>query len=445
MTQRAEQRVRACLITNPRSGRGGLDLTEALHVLDAQGWEVVVRQKLYGGHATQLAREAERDGYDVVVDCGGDGTLSEIVDGVVGTGIAVGTLPGGTANLWAREMGISKNLRVAARQLVSAERRRVDVGELEINGHHCQHFLLMAGLGLDGAVMAHVSKPLKNRIGPLAVGVAAIEALPAFHTTEVQMEIDGVRWEGNVAQIIVGNTRRYGGFTRITPGAYVDDGLLDLCLITKGSPISTVRQLSSLLLRQRPSSTTAELYRAASITVYAPHPLPLEVDGGVVELEKEGKKDKGITFAFSIVTQGVCVLVPRTYDGELFHPDYGQGGRAVGPQELSTEQYESASDPQMDGATGSSKPGKKERQRMRVLSVGVDNLTAARLTDGRVVTVQIQPDTALKNGTGGKKPLWGMLSSLAQGDIVRVKGKIDRVHGVIVARRVRLLSAHAEG
>ena len=451
MAQTAKRHVRACLITNPRSGHGGINLIEALRVLDAQGWEFDVRQKLHGGHATQLAREAAREGYDVVVDCGGDGTLSEIVDGVVGMGIAVGTLPGGTANLWARELGISRNLRVAAMQLVNGERRRVDVGRLEINGGHSQHFLLMAGLGLDGAVMARVSKPLKNRIGRLAVGVAAVEALPRFRTTPVQIEIDGIHWEGDIAQILVGNTRRYAGFTRITPDAYVDDGMLDLCLITKGSPISAVRQIGSLLLRQRPSDASAESYRAASITVRAPYQLPLEVDGGVVSMKKEEKSGTGVTFTFTSVAQGISVLMPRTYDGALFHPDYAHGDRIFLPPQPSSEQLaqvehndktrqEAINDVYADGAA---RPGKKERQNMRVLTVGVDSLTAARLKDGRVVTIQIQPDTTLKNGANGKQPLWGMLASLAEGDIVRVKGQKDREHGVIVARRVRLLSSHA--
>lgn len=450
MAQTVKRHVRACLITNPRSGHGGVNLTEALRVLDAQGWDFVVQQKLHGGHATQLAREAAQEGYDVVVDCGGDGTLSEIVDGVVGTGIAVGTLPGGTVNLWSKELGISRNLRIAAMQLVNGERRRVDVGKLEINGRYSQHFLLMAGLGFDGAVMARLSKPLKNRIGPLAVGVAAIEALPTFHTTPVQVEIDSIHWEGDVAQILVGNTRRYAGFTRITPGAYVDDGLLDLCLITKGSPISTVRQIGSLLLRQRPSDASAEYYRAASVTIRAPHPMPLQVDGGAVSLKKEEETDKGVTIAFTSITQGISVLMPRTYDGELFHPDYAHDGRIFLPAQPSAGQLarthhngngqHEATDTLSAGDT--SKPSKKERQSMRVLTVGVDCLTAARLKDGRVVTIQVQPDTTLKNGTGGKKLLWGMLSSLAAGDILRVKGRKDRKHGTIVARRVRLLPPH---
>ena len=86
----------------------------------------------------------------------------------------------------------------------------------------------MAGLGLDGAVIAGVSKPLKNRIGPLAVGLAALRALPGFHVVPVRVEIDDVQWYGRISQIVIGNTRRYAGFTRITGGAYIDDGLLDL-------------------------------------------------------------------------------------------------------------------------------------------------------------------------------------------------------------------------
>src|SRR5579871_3917151 len=154
--------VRACLITNPRSGRGGIDLSTVLPVLRAQGWGLTVRQKLHGGHATEIAQEAADRGYDMVIGWGGDGTISEIVDGLVGTDVAVGVIPGGTVNLWARELGISTNLRRAALQLVGAERRRIDVGRLTINGRRKQHFVLMAGLGLDGAVMARVSKPLKN-------------------------------------------------------------------------------------------------------------------------------------------------------------------------------------------------------------------------------------------------------------------------------------------
>ena len=160
------------------------------------GWDVSVLQKLHGGHATELAQEAVRAGCQVVVDCGGDGTLNEVVEGVLGTETAVGVLPGGTANLWAREVGVASRLQVAAAQLVSAERRRVDVGQVAINGRHKSHFVLMAGVGFDGAVIERVNKPLKNRIGTAAVGLAALRALPAAQAVPVRMELDDLHWQG---------------------------------------------------------------------------------------------------------------------------------------------------------------------------------------------------------------------------------------------------------
>jgi YegS/Rv2252/BmrU family lipid kinase len=310
--------LRACLITNPRSGRGQIDLSGALAVLQAQGWEIVIRQKLHGGHATKLARHAVRDGYDVVVGCAGDGTISEIVDGVVGSAVAVGVLPGGTVNLWARELGVSPRLDVAAMQLVGAVRRRVDVGHVQINGRHDRHFLLMAGLGVDGAVIAGVSKPLKRRIGKLAIVLAALRALPSYRPVPVQVEFDGIRWQGRVSQVVVGNSRMYGGFTRITPDAFIDDGLLDICLITADSPAAAGRQLASLVLRKRPSDASAESYRVASLTITSPIALPLQIDGGAERLKKEKPRADGMTYAFSVLPGALTVLTPRGYNGALF-------------------------------------------------------------------------------------------------------------------------------
>ncbi|MGH2501858.1 MAG: diacylglycerol/lipid kinase family protein, partial [Ktedonobacterales bacterium] len=314
----ANRVVRACLITNPRSGRGGIDLTEPLQVLQAHGWDVSVRHKMHGGQATELAREAVRNGYDVVVNCGGDGTFSEIIDGVMGSEVAVGSLPGGTANLWAHEVGISSRLRVAALQLASAERRRVDVGHVTVNQRHGQYFMLMAGLGFDGATIARVNKPLKNLIGPAAIGLAAVQALPKFRAVPVRVTLNETEWEGRVSQIVVGNTRRYGSFTRMTPDAFIDDGQLDICLITATDALSAGLQFGSLLLRQRPSLRSAEYYRASSVVVRAPTPLPLEIDGGSVSLKKIQMTEEGVVYAFTLVAQGITVLLPRTYDYQIF-------------------------------------------------------------------------------------------------------------------------------
>ena len=439
----AKRVVRACLITNPKSGRGGIDLSEPLEALHAHGWDVSVRQKTHGGQATELARQAVRAGYDVVVNCGGDGTLSEIIDGVMGSDVAVGSLPGGTANLWAHEVGISQRLRVAALQLASAERRKVDVGHVTINGRHGQYFMLMAGLGFDGAIISRVSKPLKNLIGPAAIGLAAVQALPKFRATPVEVTLNDVQWEGRVSQIVVGNTRRYGAFTRITPDAYIDDGQLDVCLITATDMLSAGRQFSSLLLHQRPSPASAEYYRASSIVVRAPLILPMEIDGGSVSMKKAQPTKEGVVYAFTLVAQGVTMLLPRTYDNQLFQsapqldalpgrifalsqaPEPGTGAEA---NHNGKGKHAKAKD---------AKDAKPHGRLMKVVAVGPATLTAAHARDGRVYTALIQDSTKIERLADGERLRWEEAAPLlTEGDLVRVKGKRDRERNTIAAKRV---------
>lgn len=434
----AENFIRACLITNPKSGRGGVDLSEALTVLQANGWDVTVRQKLRGGMAEDLAREAAKQGYNVVVDCGGDGTLSEIVNGVVGTDVAVGTLPGGTANVWAHEMGISPELRRAAMQLVTATRRRVDVGHVDVNGKHGAYFLLMAGIGIDAAVMSRVNKKLKNRVGKLAIGLAAVEALPNVMIAPVQVDLDGSHWQGKISQIVVGNTRRYGGSASMTPLAYVNDGQLDACLITATTLLAGIRQIASLAFRGRTIPATTEVYRAASIVVRSPIVFPLETDGGVIDLDEDDLTPDGVVYTFRPMAQGISVLVPRTYQGELFEPATLWTRTPLAP--LKPVATRKALEATASSATGDRmrKGAKWFRQRYQIITVGGDTVTAAREKDGKVVKIVITPETTLQEPHGGeKRPLWGGLTAMSAEDIVRVKGVKGTAKGTLIAYRLR--------
>jgi YegS/Rv2252/BmrU family lipid kinase len=453
-----QRAIKACLITNPKSGRGGVDLSEPLTILHEHGWEVLVRQKLHGGHATELAQAAVRDGCNVVVDCGGDGTLNEIVEGVLGTDAAVATLPGGTANLWAHEVGISQQLGVAAMQLVVAERRRIDVGQVTVNGKHKNYFVLVAGVGLDGAIISRVNKPLKNRIGPAAVGLAALRALPSAHAVPVRIELDSLRWQGRVSQVVVGNTRLYAGITSITPEALVDDGLFDVCLITAAGPLSAGRQVGSLLLRGHPSLASSQTYRAARFTLTAAVTLPLEVDGGSVHLEDEAPTAEGTVYAFTIIAQGVTMLVPRTYSGELFTPSRQADSaasvalRPVTPQSNGDHTLKNGKHggkhaskhtgnhhDKQSGKHDDAPHGKRKQWRINVVAVGSDSITGSRVKNGRTVQIMVDPHTVLDDGTGQPRDLWGALSSVTTGDQLRVTGHKDGASDALLASRVEHL------
>ena len=234
----------ACLIINPRLGANVARLTDMLAVFSAAGWKTDIALEEFGGHALELARKAAEDGYDLVIGYGGDGTLNKVVNGVMAAGRGrsiVGVIPGGTANIWAHEIGMPEDPVKASLFLVNSEGRDVDLGHVEMDslpprprterrrkqerlasgGRH--HFLLMAGLGLDAAILSRVSTPLKDKIGPAAVALAAAENLPSQHPFPIEIRStgagteDGVVWKGEALQVIVCNTRRYGTSPRRRP------------------------------------------------------------------------------------------------------------------------------------------------------------------------------------------------------------------------------------
>ncbi len=408
--------VRACLITNPKGGRGGIDLAPILPVLAAHGWDVTVRQKQGGGHATELAREAVAEGFDVVVADGGDGTVGEVVDGVVGTDVAVGVLPGGTANLWAKEIGVSSDLAEAALQLVAAQRRRIDVGHVTINGKKGQHFLLMAGLGLDAAVVSKLNKGLKKRIGMLAYLPAIGRALPQSAPFPVRVDLDGVAWQGDVLQIVVGNTRRYASVTSVTPEALIDDGRLDVALLTPSNPVSAVRQITTLVARNRPALTTARTDRVGQLTVRTMDVAPLQTDGGRVKQKKVKAGEEGVVYRFTVRARALTVLVPRDYSGALF-----QTGPIAAPVGAGRE----------IAAPTEKKPGKRW---FEVVAVGIDTITAARLRDGKVVTIKLGPKTVVRDSAGAEQPLATFHDTLSEGQRIQVRGEKAN-HGLTIRAR----------
>ena len=156
---------RCSIIRNPASRRQAKParLEAAIEILRDAGWTVTVTTTSHAGQATQLAREAAANNTDVVIANGGDGTINEIVNGLAGSNTALAVIPGGTANVWAHESRIPKDPAKAVRIVLEGDRRRVDLGVA--NG---RYFLLMAGIGLDAAIIPRVNPWLKRRTGALA-------------------------------------------------------------------------------------------------------------------------------------------------------------------------------------------------------------------------------------------------------------------------------------
>lgn len=497
---------KACLVINPRAGQNIVKLPDVMTVLAAAGWDTDIAIKEYGGHTMELANKAARKNYELVIGYGGDGTLCQVVNGVMNAGgqhSTVGLIPGGTTNVWASEISLPIDPIKAALALVDSEPRKVDIGHVEVEsltfpeanqdgqnqpgGSKSQkkkaksspkakhHFLLMAGLGLDAAVMEHVSKPLKYRIGPLAVGLSAAKELPTHHQFPLEIHVaDGSRkgkvlWKGEALQVVVGNTRRYADIVEMTPNAYIDDGVLDVCIITAGDPITTLQQVTSLLLRRKPDNLSSEYFQGAHLIISVPATIDLQLDGSVGKLKDylsksdrealeqvEHKEQVMVNYRFDALPSALRVAIPCTYDDALFEDSAGK--KQEQQDSVQEEQRQSAEDPSRDKDQSTDEEQRESQQSLehldpllqtgrKMVVAGVTRVpdkklkyivagsTTKRSTgEAKPVAMRIDGDTTIVRRTGETAPL-AVVQKLPEGGEVFVEGKLSKC-GVLQAKRI---------
>jgi diacylglycerol kinase (ATP) len=299
--------LKATLISNPNAGNMASrdHLTEAVHVLERSGWDVAVRHNRGPGDATRLAGEAVANGAATVIVAGGDGTLNEAVQALAGTSTALGFLPYGTVNVWAREIGLPMSPREAAAALVSGRTETLDLGVANE-----RYFLLMAGIGFDGEVVRRARRieRYKQRFGVLPYAAATLATATVYRGVDVELRYDGVIRRVQALMLVVGNTRLYGGRFRFTPNAVATDGWLDLCIVKGHGPISLARQSLPLLIVGSTAFSDVETLRVRELVVRGDRPAPLQLDGELM----------GHTPThFRVAPRALRVIVPSEFDSEL--------------------------------------------------------------------------------------------------------------------------------
>ncbi len=309
--QRTTVAPRARIIANPNSGsmRGDLgldDLEETAAWMTAHGLPTEICHTQRPGHARELAAAAVKAGMDMVVAAGGDGTVNEIVQALAGQGTALGVLPIGTVNVWAREMGIPLRLSQARELLVSGVRRRVDLGRA---GSH--YFLLMAGIGFDAEVARRVDRGVLQRWGLKLLDYAATASyLSVTHrSSRIWMRLDGRRRSTDALMVLIGNTRLYGGAFRLARDAVADDGLLDVVIIGGGGTLARLGLFARALARRRSLGPRVRYERCRTIRLESGVPLPVQVDGEVIGT---------LPMTFSVAPHALNVIVSPLAPADLF-------------------------------------------------------------------------------------------------------------------------------
>jgi diacylglycerol kinase (ATP) len=274
--------VRTCIIFNPTAK--GNKARHFRHHLDEFAAECTLKLTASAGDARQLATRAVEEGFEIIVAAGGDGTLNEVLNGIVDAPkgferARLGVLPLGTVNVFAREVRIPLKLERAWETIRNGRETLIDLGVVDFqeNGAPARrYFAQLAGAGLDARAIELVDWRLKKKIGPLAYVVAGLRAL-----LEAQAKITVTSGEtgGTGELVLIGNGSLYGGEFRIFPPADMRDGLLEACVFSRVNWLTLFRCAPRLLLRGTlPRAATAN-YRSGSLTLTSASRVPFEVDG----------------------------------------------------------------------------------------------------------------------------------------------------------------------
>ena len=303
------------LIVNPASGAWDIrrELPAVLNYLENQGWLTTLHETRRSGEATALARQARDEGADSVLVVGGDGTINEVINGLAESQVALGVLPGGTANVWAKELGLPTRsplhllpLVDSIKALVPGTHRRIDLGRA--NG---RYFLQWTGVGLDAEV-TYAMEPRtrrQRRLGALAYLVAGMATAAHMAGTRTRIWIDGERIYRRSILVVVSNSQLYGGRVRIATDARLDDGLLDLSIFSGTGFGSAIRTLMGVISGLHVRDPRHSSFRAHSVRIEADKPMAVHVDGepyGTTPLECQ------------VVPRALTVLIPHRMRPELF-------------------------------------------------------------------------------------------------------------------------------
>ncbi len=301
----------ALLIHNPNAGGGGnarhTKLDEARRILESRGIQAELQETTAPGEAIEIAKRATTDGRQLVIACGGDGTINEVVNGLAGSQnghrVPLALLPAGTANVLAKELELSWDIPKAAEQLACGKVREIALGlatPLE-QPEKARYFLSVAGAGPDGRITYAVDLELKARFGILAYWWQG--AREVFNYKFHHFRVTGEGQSREVSLVIVGRTKHYGGPFKITTEADLFENQFEFLGLTTQSGLKYLSYLPTLWM--------GDLRKEEGVYFWKSDRLVCEsIDDKPIYAQVDGEPLARLPVEFRIVPRALRLLVP---------------------------------------------------------------------------------------------------------------------------------------
>jgi diacylglycerol kinase (ATP) len=288
---------RIVFIVNPKAGTNmQARIRESVNLhLNHKKFEYGIWFTKHSGHATDLAKKAIEEGYEIVVAVGGDGSINEVASALIGTEVALGIIPAGSGNGLAMHLGYGRNMDAAMKKLNKATEKVIDCGTL--NG---RPFFNVAGLGFDGMV-SNLMKDSGKR-GFFNYMVKSVEAGLKYEPKSHVIEANGQVLEYKCFTISVANGPMYGYNFNIAPGAKLDDNALEI-VILKDAPRWQYFAYTPLMLNNKIyEAPFTEHFSANSVVIRSNGKNLVHVDGEGMEIEGD--------LTFKVIHKALKILVP---------------------------------------------------------------------------------------------------------------------------------------
>ncbi len=302
----------ALLIHNPNAGNGGRGrrhmLEEARRIFASGGIQTEIAETTGPGDATEIARRAAAEGRQLVIACGGDGTLNEIVNGLAaqphGRRVPLALLPGGTANILAKELDIPWDIPSAAEKLVRGKVKEIALGlatPLE-QPEKKKFFLSVAGAGPDGMIVYAIDLDLKARVGILAYWWQGAREVFRYKFPHFRIVTGNKSIDASLA--IIGRTQNYGGPFKITTGADLFKDQFEVMALTTQSGLRYLSYLPTLWMGKLREADGVHFWKAETLVCepLGKNPVYAQVDGEPLAR---------LPVEFRIVPRALKLLVPR--------------------------------------------------------------------------------------------------------------------------------------
>lgn len=279
-------------------------MESAARILRETGHDAILAPTTGPAMAGDMARQSIAEGAEMIIAAGGDGTINEVIEGMVNSPVPLGILPAGTANVLANETGMSTSLEKAARALADYRPQQIALGLLQATGTAApRHFLLMAGVGLDARIVYNVSAGLKSKVGKLAYWAAAM-TLVGRRLEEFDVKIEGAVHRCSFA--LISRVRNYGGDFEIACRTGLMDDRFEVVLFQGHSSWRYLRYFTAVALKRLDGMQGVTVLRARDVCIAA------SADPRV-HVQVDGEYAGRLPASIEIVPDALTVLLPPGY------------------------------------------------------------------------------------------------------------------------------------